>query len=82
MGTSKIFLISTYRESKGEQFVLEVIGETTYMGEPAYIVKHDYEHSPCKEIFKEDNTPVRKSLIGADGLYDYYTPKPEQLTLF
>ena len=76
------FLISNYRESKNSQFVLNIVGEGEYQGEPAFICTHNYELSPCKEIFEEGYSFIRKSLVEKkDNLYSFYKPKKRYVQL-
>lgn len=65
---------SCYRGSKAEQFEMEVLGETTDMGEEAYFVRLLPKY---QKQFQEGNkiTKLRKCLIGKDKLYEYVDKK-------
>lgn len=73
---------SCYRDTEKDQFEMEILGETTDMGESAWLVRLMPEY---QNQFQEGNkiTKLRKSLIDNE-LYKYIERKPkyEQLTLF
>lgn len=74
---------SCYRGNKAEQFEMEILGETTDMGQEAYFVRLLPKY---QSQFQEGDsiTKLRKCLIGKDSLYEYVDRKEiyEQLTLF
>lgn len=82
------YLISNYRDTKKDQFVLKIVDLVEYMGEKAYLCIHDYSLSPYQGKFQDDEVRIRLSLIGGnDNLYSYFTPPEkkerfEQLKLF
>ena len=76
---------SCYRDTEKDQFEMEILGETTETGEPAYFVRLLPQ---WQKEFQNGNkiTKLRKSLIGNDNkhIYKYVIRKPkyEQLKLF
>ena len=83
VGNTMTLIRSCYRDGEKNQFEMEILGETTDMGEPAFFVRL---LPPYQDKFQEGSqiTKLRKSLIGKDNLYKYVEKKQvyEQLTLF
>ena len=75
---------SCYRDTKADQFEMEILGETTDRGEPAWFVRLLPKY---QSHFQEGDkiTKLRKSMVDGEELYEYInepSQRYEQLTLF